>query len=87
MFSQQGFRISDFARFSFTRVTTNAQYCSNLLHNDVHQAIQKKRPGKLAKKIILLHDNVRVYTANLMKKILATIGWEIVNHLFIPLDQ
>jgi hypothetical protein len=36
-------------------VTVNAQYCCNLLHNDVHQAIQKKRPGKLSE-IILLND-------------------------------
>jgi hypothetical protein len=26
-------------------ITINAQYYSNLLHNDVHHAIQKKRPG------------------------------------------
>jgi hypothetical protein len=29
--------------------TTNPQCCSNLLQNDVHQAIWKKRPGKLLK--------------------------------------
>jgi hypothetical protein len=29
-------------------VTISVQYCSNLLHSDVHQAIQKKRPGKLS---------------------------------------
>jgi hypothetical protein len=37
-------------------VIINEHYYSNLLPNDVHQAIQKKRPGKLSK-IILLHDN------------------------------
>jgi hypothetical protein len=33
----------------------SAQYYINLFHNDVHQVIQKKRPGKLSK-IIQLHD-------------------------------
>jgi hypothetical protein len=80
MFSQQGFRSSDSSGFFSTCVTTNAQYCSNLLHNDVKQVIQKKRPGKLAKKI-LLHDNACIHTTNLMKATLATMGWEIMNHL------
>jgi hypothetical protein len=28
-------------------VTMNAQYYSKLIHNDVHEAIQEKRPRKL----------------------------------------
>jgi hypothetical protein len=40
-------------------VTVNVQYYSNLLHNDVHQVIQKKRPRKLSKTIIILHYNTR----------------------------
>jgi hypothetical protein len=39
-------------------VTVNAQYYRNFLRSDVHQAIQKKRPGKLSKIIFLLHDNL-----------------------------
>jgi histone-lysine N-methyltransferase SETMAR len=61
-------------------VTFNAQYYSKLLHNDVHQTIQKKRPGKLSKKIILLHDNACPRTADLMKVTLATVDWEMMNH-------
>jgi hypothetical protein len=60
-------------------VTIYAQYYSNLFRNDVHQAIQKKRPQKLSKIIILLHDNAHPHTANLMKTILVTTGWEIMN--------
>jgi hypothetical protein len=52
-------------------VTMNAQYHGNLL--------QKKRPGKLSK-IILLHDNACSYTKNLMGATSTTIGWEIMNH-------
>jgi hypothetical protein len=62
-------------------VTINAQYYSNLLCKDVHQVIQKKKLGKLSKKIILLHDNVCPHMANLTKVTVATMGWEIVNHL------
>jgi hypothetical protein len=46
------------------RATANAQYCSKLLLNDMHTAIRKKMPGKLSKRIILLH-NARPLTANL----------------------
>jgi hypothetical protein len=60
-------------------VVINVQYYSNLLCNDVHHEIQKKRPGKVSK-ITLLHDNTRPHMAHLMKVTLATIGWEIVNH-------
>jgi hypothetical protein len=46
------------------------QCYSNLLCSDVHHVIQKKRPEKLSK-IILLHDNDHPHTANLMKATLA----------------
>jgi 23S rRNA G2445 N2-methylase RlmL len=36
-------------------VTINAQHYSNLLYNDLHQAIHKKRPGKQSKIILLFH--------------------------------
>jgi hypothetical protein len=54
-------------------VTINAQYYSNLLRYDMHQAILKKRPWKVSK-IILLHDSVRPHTANLTKVTLATMS-------------
>jgi histone-lysine N-methyltransferase SETMAR len=50
-----------------------------LLPNDVYQVIQKKRPGKLSK-IVLLHDITHPQTANVMKVTLVAVGWEIMNH-------
>jgi histone-lysine N-methyltransferase SETMAR len=47
-------------------VTINAQYYSNFLRNDVHQAIQEKILEKLAKNMILLY--------------VATMDWEIANY-------
>jgi hypothetical protein len=46
----------------------------------VHQALWKKRPGKLSKIIILLYDSTSPHIADLMKAALATVGWEIMNH-------
>jgi hypothetical protein len=45
----QGFRRSGLC----VTVTVTAQYCSKLLCNDVHQAVQKKRPGRTLKIIVL----------------------------------
>jgi hypothetical protein len=60
-------------------VTINARYYSNLLRNDVRQAIRMKRPRKLSKKVILLlHDTSRPNTADLMTS--ATVALEMVNH-------
>jgi hypothetical protein len=61
-------------------ITINAGYYSNLLRNDLHQAIPKKRSGKSSKKIILLHSN-----EYLTEETLATMAWEIMKHsLYIP---
>jgi hypothetical protein len=50
-------------------------------------ASQRYAPGdseettlKTAKKIVLLHENVRPHMANLTKAAMAAVGWEIVNH-------
>jgi hypothetical protein len=61
-------------------VTINGHYYSNLLCNDVHQVIQKKTPGKLSEKIILLHDNTHPHTTDLTKATLAIMDLEIMNH-------
>jgi hypothetical protein len=42
-------------------VQINLQHYSNLLHNDVHQVNQQKRPGNLSKKVTLLHGNVLIF--------------------------
>jgi hypothetical protein len=60
--------------------TINAQYYSNLLYSDVHQAIRKQIHGKLSKKIIPLHEHVRPHAENLTKATLAAMGWSIMNH-------
>jgi hypothetical protein len=60
-------------------ITTNVENYSNLVCNDVHYAIQNKRPVKLSK-IIPLHDNAHPHAAKLMKATLATIGWYVVNY-------
>jgi hypothetical protein len=57
----------------------------------VHQVIWKKKPGKLST-IILLQNNACPHTADLVKVTLATVGWEIMNHLpysreLVPSDQ
>lgn len=66
-----GFGRKDSCLLSSTWCNNLRQYYSNLFRNDVHQAIQKKRPRKLSKKTILLHDNAHPHTAILMKEILA----------------
>jgi hypothetical protein len=55
------------------------KYYNNWLHSDVHKAVQKIKPGKLSKKIILLHDNTCLHLAD-WTMTLATVGWEIMNH-------
>jgi hypothetical protein len=70
------FRDSGTIHISSTWLTINGHYYSKLFHNDIHQAIQKKIPGKLSK-IILLRDNIRPHMANFMK---ATMSWKIMNH-------
>jgi hypothetical protein len=66
--------------FLLHSVTVTAQYYSNLFHSNVYQAIPKKRLRKLSMRIILLHDNARRNMADLMKAILTSVGWEIMNH-------
>jgi hypothetical protein len=57
-------------------VIINVQCYSNWLH----QMIWKKSPGKLLKKINLLHDST-FPPENSLKVTLATVVWEIMNHL------
>jgi histone-lysine N-methyltransferase SETMAR len=60
------------------RVDFLPHYHKNLIHNDMHEAIWKKRHGKMSKNIILLHDNPCPHTENLAKAKLATMGWKVV---------
>ena len=45
----------------------------------LRRAIRSKRPGMLSDGIILLHDNTRPHTTNLMNK-LQRFGWETLQH-------
>jgi hypothetical protein len=67
-------------------VTINAQYYSNLLRSDFHQAIRKERRRKLSKKIFVLHDSIRSRAADLTKATLATLECEIMNDPRYSLD-
>jgi hypothetical protein len=51
MISVLGFKRSDSCWFPFALCHNYAQYYSDLLRNDVHQAVWKKRPRKLCKKV------------------------------------
>jgi hypothetical protein len=72
----------------------NAQCYSSLPCNDVHQVVQKKRRGKLSKKINLLDDSACPHTADCTS---STVSWEIMIHppyshdlppvIFVCLDQ
>lgn len=39
----------------------------------------------LAKEVCLLHDNARPHTANATKQIMNSLGWDVLNHLRVPL--
>ena len=45
------------------------------------RAIKSKRPGMLSDGIILLHDNVRPHTGNLVMDKLQRFDWETLQHL------
>lgn len=60
--------------------TINAEYYSNLLQNDVREAMRRKRPGKLSKRPLLLQDNARPHTAHHTMAVLERLGWDILQH-------
>jgi hypothetical protein len=72
----------------------NAQCYSSLPCNDVHQVVQKKRPGKFSQKINLQDDSACTHITDFTS---STVGWEIVIHppyshdlppvIFVRLDQ
>jgi histone-lysine N-methyltransferase SETMAR len=62
------------------RATINAEYYANLLQNDLHNALRRKRPGKLSKIPLLLHDNARPHTAKRTMETIETLGWQLLLH-------
>ena len=59
--------------------TVNAQRHSQIL-TTFRQAIKSKRPGKLIRGVILLHENARPHTANTNKAPLQKFKWEVLCH-------
>ena len=59
--------------------TINAKRYADTLQKLRH-AIKSKRPGMLADGIILLHDNARPHTANLVRDKLQRFGWKTLQH-------
>lgn len=45
----------------------------------VNEAIQQKRPNRQGQ-VILLHDNARPHTANIVKAALQELDWEVLQH-------
>ena len=46
----------------------------------LRQAIKSKRPGKLTRGVILLHNNARPHTANTITALLQKFKWEVLGH-------
>jgi histone-lysine N-methyltransferase SETMAR len=61
-------------------LTINSEYYSNLLRNDLRNALRKKRPGKLTMRPLLLHDNARPHTARNTVAVLKELGWDLMLH-------
>ena len=59
--------------------TVNAQHYSQTL-TTLCQAIKLKRPSKLTRWVILLHDNARPHTANTITPLLQKFKWEVLGH-------
>jgi len=60
------------------RQTVNAAYYCNFLRNHLRSALRRKRQHLLATNPIILHDNARAHTANVVADILRHWRWEIL---------
>jgi histone-lysine N-methyltransferase SETMAR len=60
--------------------TINAEYYSNLLKNDLREALKEKRPGKLDSRPLLQHDNARPHTARFTMATINELKWELLPH-------
>jgi hypothetical protein len=56
----------------------SASYCQVLLK--VQDAIQRKRPGQLARGVLLHHDNARPDTARTTQVRAQELQWELLEH-------
>ena len=60
------------------RQTVNAAYYCSFLRNHLRPAVRRKRQHLLATNPIILHDNARAYTANVVTYLLRRWRWEIL---------
>jgi hypothetical protein len=59
--------------------TINAQrYCDTL--QNIRRAIKNKRPGKLSRGVLMLHDNARPHPAQATRDTLRHFGWGVLDH-------
>jgi hypothetical protein len=59
--------------------TIKAQrYCDTL--QNLRQAIKNKRPGKLSRGVLMLHDNARSHAAHATRDTLHHFGWGVLDH-------
>jgi hypothetical protein len=56
----------------------SASYCEVLLK--LRDAIRRKRPGQLARGVLLHHDNARPHTAQATQERIQELQWELVEH-------
>ena len=60
------------------RQTVHAAYYCNFLRNHLRPALRRKRQHLLATNLIILHDNARAHTANVVTELLRRWRWEIL---------
>lgn len=60
--------------------SVTAAYYRDILREKLRPAIRKKRPNLLNRGVILLHDNARPHTAQVVTDLLASYKWETLPH-------
>jgi histone-lysine N-methyltransferase SETMAR len=60
--------------------SVTATYYRDILREKLRPAIRKKRPNLLRNGVILLHDNARPHTAQVVTELLASYNWEALPH-------
>jgi len=60
--------------------TINSQYYSDMLLNKVKPAMREKRRESQRRSVILHQDTARPHTAQLTRKTINKMGWEVLSH-------
>jgi hypothetical protein len=72
----QGVLLSHFQKRG--KYVNSASYCEILLK--LRDAIRRKRPGQLARGVLLYHDNVRPHTARATQERIQELQWELLEY-------